>query len=360
MSEGTVQILISPSAATLPYYFLSPAEAHGLSWRNNVLTAAAAVFTWDFLHSLPEESRFLTKFTLPQVVYASSRVITATSVIYSSVYAFKPIGNCITHHQVMSVISTLAIGSCTFLVLIRVRALLHGVYGLPWVFAAVWLVHIILALLSKTVFWSGTGGNIGPTSFCMPYGVTQYHTIAAAVLCFYNTAVFFATSFRLTSILSTEAKLDFDSSTPRGFLCRIIYRYTGKHLPPFSKGILRGGQQYYFVTLMSSVLCVVMPIVTNSVAAGSLFELPNNVIMNIMICRMYRSTKLTSSEEEKKECSSLIMTELVFSPARQDAESQIGTANATVSEGEEVQGDVEAGRAIVRRVDVEGDEPTAR
>ncbi|TFK24387.1 hypothetical protein FA15DRAFT_592490, partial [Coprinopsis marcescibilis] len=256
-----------------------------------------------------------------------------------------PTGDCKKHRQAMSVIITIAIGSYTFLVLLRIRALLHGMYGLPWMFTAVWLAHIVLVFLSKAVLRSDQGVNVGPTGFCMPCEGTPYYSAASAVLCFYSTAVFVATSCRLLSISSPEASLDLDSSNPRGLLCRIKHPFSGKYLPPFSKNVLRGGQLYYFMTLVSSILCVVMPVVTETLAGGSALELPNTVIMNIMICRIYRNAKLTPFNEEK-DCDSFIMKELAFSPPRPDADSQpcATTTNLPGTEAEHREGDLETGR----------------
>jgi len=74
----------------------------------------------------------------------------------------------------------------------------------------------------------------------------------------------------------------------------------GKHLPAFSKSILRNGQAYYLVTIIIS-LCFVLFYyyrVPDSFIASCTLGLPTFVLINTMTCHVYRNVRIGVYQDE--------------------------------------------------------------
>ena len=83
-----------------------------------------------------------------------------------------------------------------------------------------------------------TGGNIGPTDYCLNVGLEPYAAAAAIIPLVHDTLIWLCISWRLLM----GSHIDYSSY---GHLEALKIIMSGKGLPAFSKALLHDGQLYY-------------------------------------------------------------------------------------------------------------------
>ncbi|KAF8199025.1 hypothetical protein BJ912DRAFT_845137, partial [Pholiota molesta] len=126
------------------------------------------------------------------------------------------------------------------------------------------------------------GDSIGPTNYCEDAFVPNYSYAAVIAPLVHDTLVFVAISWRLAE----------NAHVNLGLKEGIKIAVFGKYLPAFTKSLLKNGQKYYLLTMISNLVAVIMLFSTHiPIPMRSMFATPSLVLTNIMACRVYRNTK---------------------------------------------------------------------
>jgi hypothetical protein len=215
-------------------------------------------------------------------------------------------GDCKVFERIVDAWYPVSIGCSALLFFFRVSAIYNRNPLVTAFFFVLWLGLLVCTLFIPI---GVLGISIGETKYCQDADVpsSAYAAIIAPLV--HDTLVFIAISWRLTQ----NAHLDSDrGKLSEGFKVAIF----GKYLPQFTRGLLLDGQRYYLcvkpltslkyiaewppfrITLVSSLLTVVIAFDTSvPVPMRSMFVLPNLVLVNIMACRVFRSTKTSIFRE---------------------------------------------------------------
>ncbi|KAF9482245.1 hypothetical protein BDN70DRAFT_853708 [Pholiota conissans] len=279
--NATADPILNPNT---PLAFLEPEAAYQTAVSIYVTAASLGVLVWDILDNISEEYKvlFRNRINLSTLVYIGSRVGSLGYVLSSAIFTTAPTGNCEVFEKVVDAWYPISLGCSALLFFFRVSAIYNRNRLVVAFFFMIWL-----GLLACTLFIpiGVLGTNIGNTKYCQDADVppTAYAAIIAPLV--HDTLVFIAISWRLTR----NAHIDSDSGKlSEGFKVALL----GKYLPQFTRGLLRDGQRYYLITLVSSLLTVVMAFDTSvPVPMRSMCATPNIVLVNIMACRVYRRTK---------------------------------------------------------------------
>ncbi|KAF8881793.1 hypothetical protein BD779DRAFT_997645 [Infundibulicybe gibba] len=264
-----------------PLAFLPKQDADRYEVSRHIYLATLGAFIWDILTHLPEEYRLLSKsrLALPTMAYFFSRVASLAYIITSVVFQISTVRSCQALQVAIGWCYCAAVSSSSFLFFFRVRALFERRLIVVVFFFISWL-----AVLGGTMIvpFSITGGHIGNTQYCINTSVKPVNSAAVAISSFNDALVLAAVSWRIIVSMSLEESF-------RGRLRTLIGRGS---LPTLSKAVLQSGQQYYFITVGSNILTLVMILIPGIPPVyHAMFTVPNVVLMNSMACRVYRQIK---------------------------------------------------------------------
>ncbi|CAA7262449.1 unnamed protein product [Cyclocybe aegerita] len=312
--NSTADKIINPMT---PMAYLSPDLAFQLTIATYVLVGTLGVILWDILNNIRIDLPFLSTYPLnfPTVAYWLSRwsslaFVTATT-IFRSTYVPATVRQCMiastdcwrhrgglaspiaipcqTLSLVTACLFAIAGSSTTLLFLIRVLAIFDGNKPMRIFFRSMWLA-VIGGVLTPTIEGL-VGENIGPTKYCIKANVPKYVGAAVIIPLINDTLVFLAISWQLMRGAPRKAR-------ERTEKIRLWSALRGDYLPSFSRGLLQDGQVYYLTTVTANLIGVFIlllpfvPIVYRSMLAA-----PNEALMNMMACRVYRRTKLGRSAD---------------------------------------------------------------
>ncbi|KDR70728.1 hypothetical protein GALMADRAFT_75822 [Galerina marginata CBS 339.88] len=268
-----------------PLAFFPPDAA----WQTSVFyytsAGSVAVFVWDMLNNLLNDYKLVTRYRvgLPTAVYfLSSTICILLYLISTNIFLLAaPIGDCRSHGIRTAWLYPVAMGATAFLFFIRVRAIYHRSKFVTSYFFVLWL---LLLLGTATIPSTVRADNIGPTKYCFTgSNISPLLNASGGVTLLFDTSVYLAITWRLTR--------DFYISTHRSD-GGMRAMFTGENLPMFSRGLLQDGQVYYLSTAIFHLMGVILfNIYSLPLAYRFISGLPTEVVMNIMACRVYRSTK---------------------------------------------------------------------
>ncbi|KAF8574945.1 hypothetical protein K439DRAFT_799707 [Ramaria rubella] len=265
--------------------FLTPSEANQLEASRYLSITSLAVFTWDILCTLSQDYRLLTKHTinLPTLVYFLSRVSSLAHILSTTLFHVAPISSC---HDLPIIIGwcwAVAIPSTSLLFLFRIRAVFDGQRSVVCLFRILWLATLGGAI---TVPFALTGGHIANTNRCIPTSVKPFSSASIIASACNDTLVFIAISWRIITRTTVNGRV-------RSF-------FGGRNLPELSLELLRGGQQYYLVTVGGNVFIMAM-ILSPGIPPllKDMFPVINMALENSMACRVFRNIKLCGSNVER-------------------------------------------------------------
>ncbi|KAF8526222.1 hypothetical protein BU17DRAFT_40741 [Hysterangium stoloniferum] len=282
-SNGT---LIPPNPDT-SLAFLPPGLANQLEATRYLSIASLAVFIWDLLSNLPQDYRLLTgdKISPPTVTYFISRFSSLAHILATTVFHIVPVGPGWCHRlpRVIGWCWVVAIPSTSLLFFFRIRAVFDG---RPWIigfFALLWLANLGG---SMTVPFALFGGNIPNTNRCIPTSVKPFSSAGIIVTAINDTLVFVAISWRIIMDTALSGKL-------RSF-------FRGQSLPYISRELLRGGQQYYLITVGGNIFVMAMLLSPSTPPLlRDMFPVINMTLENSMACRVFRSIKLSRRDSDR-------------------------------------------------------------
>ncbi|KAF9471757.1 hypothetical protein BDN70DRAFT_887762 [Pholiota conissans] len=272
-----------------PLAFLDPTSAYQTSVSIYVLAGSLGVLLWDVLDNIGSDYKLLFKsrITFTTFVYFASRIGSLGYVIASNIFETAPTSNCKAFETITDAFYPVSLGFSALLFFIRLRAIYNRDRLVVAFFFILWL-----GLLGTTMIVPITilGANIGPTKYCIDADVPN--AVYAAILSplIHDTLVFIAITYRLVKNAHMEM----------GFKDGVAVAISGKYLPVFTRGLLKDGQKYYLLSLISNIVTVIMVFDTSvPIPMRSMCATPNIVITNIMACRVYRNTRFGLIREKE-------------------------------------------------------------
>ncbi len=142
-----------------------------------------------------------------------------------------PIGNCRSIRDI-SFIYAVALPSTLLLFVWRISAL-HSNHKFVVIFFSFSWLCVLASAVAVAIYTRGF--RIGKTNYCAEYKAKKSSVLAATIPLVHDTLIFLATSWAFMRYSYT------DVGVKDGFKVVVL----GKHLPAFSKSIMRDGQAYY-------------------------------------------------------------------------------------------------------------------
>jgi len=278
-SNSSVPAVLNPNT---PLAFLPPTFADQFQVSCYVCVAGLSAFVWDWLMCLAEEYKIFrkTRFSVPDIAYALSRIGTLGYSVSAIVFQVAPVVHC---HALLYIIGSfvvLSMSSNSLLFFFRVRAVYGNSTIITGFFGFLWVATSGLYVLNPFALF---GEHIGPTNRCILTSVRSYVSVPVFLNAINDTLIFLAISYHIISYTIIG-----DSWSARA---KSFFRADG--LPKLSKGLLQGGQLYYFATIgLSIVTCATLLAPNIPPVYHPILFLPNIVLENAMACRVYRAVKL--------------------------------------------------------------------
>ncbi|PPR02808.1 hypothetical protein CVT26_009594 [Gymnopilus dilepis] len=278
-----------PNPST-PLAFFPPEAAEQTAVFYYVSVGSLAIFVWDVLENLGDDYRLLTEYriTVTTCAYLSSRWSTLAYMLTNVVVYTAPIGNCRNIGLATGWLYPLSMALTSLLFLIRVYAIYNRNKAVSSVFFVLWL-GVIAG--SSTIPFSTRATEIGPTKYCFTdiKTVPPYLTASGVLTLAYDTCVYLAITWRLTR--------DARSSRSRPS-SRVLALINFGNIPIFSRALLRDGQKYYLTTTTVHLLStIIFNIDSLPLPYRFILGLPSQAVMNIMACRVYRSTRFGTFDQ---------------------------------------------------------------
>jgi hypothetical protein len=279
MVTNTTLVLPNPNT---PLAFLPPEVADQFQVSAYVMVAGLSAFVWDWLMSIPDEYKLLRKSRSPMIhgVYFLSRLGTLSFCVTATIFQSQNVANCQMMLYAIASSFMLAISATSFLFYVRVRAIWHNAKAITVFFGLLWLGTVGT---SGLVIFAISGAHIGTTQRCINTAVRPYVSTAIVLNAINDTLIFIAISTRL--VVYTCADETWRANV-RSFA-------RGDGLPRISKGLLQGGQLYFFATIGTSIV-VAATALSPSVPPfyRAMVSIPNVALENAMACRVFRAVGL--------------------------------------------------------------------
>ncbi|EGN97842.1 hypothetical protein SERLA73DRAFT_168972 [Serpula lacrymans var. lacrymans S7.3] len=265
-----------------PAAFLPPEIAISEQISQYVLVGSAGAIIWDILSNLISDYKLLSRHRigLPTMVYFLSRIATLFYVLICTIFETAPLGDCSTYQLVNDISLAVAIPSTALQFFLRIRAIFTGNKYIIFFFFFLWLGVLGCCMSSITGI---QGVTIGLTQYCTNPEPKLYIVSPTIAVVVHDTLVFLAISWHLMS------HFDADPGTRSWWKSF----FSGHYLPHFTRMLLRDGQVYYLITVISNLVVVIVILITSIPGAyRAMLSVPNMVITNAMACRVFRSTRL--------------------------------------------------------------------
>ncbi|KIK55457.1 hypothetical protein GYMLUDRAFT_138129, partial [Collybiopsis luxurians FD-317 M1] len=261
---------------TIPFYLLPSSIAFESQITTYILAGVSGIIVWDVLSNITADYYMFAlaknRYALP--VYIISRYGCFSCFTLTRFLAY-PVSNCKLVYLVDSFYPIATAGSC-FLFFLRARAVYITHNYIVAFFALLWVSLLATCL---TVPFSTIVANIGDTPYCVVIFFKDFATSSIITATVYDTAIFLAISYKLMSHSLTQ---------DHGLRARIL----GRNLPAFSRGMLRNGQKYYLVTILSNLTTIILAYAPINPIYRPVPTVPNVMLTNIMACYVFRKTIL--------------------------------------------------------------------
>ncbi|KXN82660.1 hypothetical protein AN958_02337 [Leucoagaricus sp. SymC.cos] len=266
---------------------LPPAQAAQFEAARNLSLAVLGAMIWDILIYIPADYKILRRspFRLVTVCFITSRLFALTFVLLAVIEFTHPISHCNAMNYCIGVGCVLTIASTTLIFLQRLRAVYTGNRYVKIIAILLWIGTVIT--MAFTVV-DAKSLHIPGTRYCV-YAVIDRPLLAnGVVFLVFDTFVFLATSYKIAS-----SHLYAEDGAP----ARLEAAISGKALPRLSRAVLRGGQEYYLITLCLQVPVLVLTAIP-SVSANLklMLTFPLGCLAASMACRIFRNMKLEDSQ----------------------------------------------------------------
>ncbi|KZP15019.1 hypothetical protein FIBSPDRAFT_1048396 [Athelia psychrophila] len=279
---------------TTPLTFLPPEIGNQYQTACYVTVATLGAFMWDWLMSMSEEKKMLARgrWSLWTSVYFASRIwalglcITSTvlqgkSTLSSQMLLIGHITNCRAMLHVAIAFIILSTTTNLLLFLFRVRAVYGNSVLVTLVFGFLWLAVLATALM---VPFATDAAHIGPTQRCINTTVKSRVGLVICVNALTSTLAFIAISAKIISTSNT--------ANPSGVMGCLKIFFTGSGVSTIARGLLRGGQFYYFVMILANIAQASMVFSRFAPVWKAMLNIPAIALGNVMITRVYRAVVL--------------------------------------------------------------------
>ncbi|KIK66917.1 hypothetical protein GYMLUDRAFT_157361, partial [Collybiopsis luxurians FD-317 M1] len=252
-------------------------------------------FAWDVLSNAINDYRLLrvTKRKCGLIIYITSRYVTLVYVMGRMVYENSLVAGCSVKNIILDCFLPVGISSSSLLFLLRAYAVYNGNKHIPALLAFLW-ISVLAASLTVPVSTSAASEPISlpAASLSIPASTStpsppivgsctsrQFGRATVIVATVYDTVVFTAISYKLMSHGFRQS---------HGIKSWLF----GTNLPAFSRAMLRDGQKYYLVTILSNIATIAAASFLGDVDYHNVFLVINTMITNIMACYVFRHTAL--------------------------------------------------------------------
>ncbi|KIK54010.1 hypothetical protein GYMLUDRAFT_135222, partial [Collybiopsis luxurians FD-317 M1] len=264
--------------STIPFEFLPSSVAFPFQITTYILSGVSAIIIWDVLSNITADWNMfrLAKNKYALFAYTISRIGAMTYIIGRTVFTTYPVGNCKVADTILGCFFPIGIAGSCFLFFLRARAVYIAQKYMVAFFAFLWISVLASCL---TIPFSTHVDNIGDTSYCIIISFKGFATASVIVPTVHDTVVFLAISYKLMShgLPQNQALQD---------------RVLGTNLPAFSKIMLRNGQKYYLVTVLSNVATIAVGYAPVNPVYQLVLTAPNMLLTNVMACYVYRQMAL--------------------------------------------------------------------
>ncbi|EED79147.1 predicted protein, partial [Postia placenta Mad-698-R] len=265
-----------------PLAYVPPDLAQEIEIARYILAGATGAFVWDILSNVKDEYKviFKTQFSLPTGVYILSRVASFVFVFVSTLWKTSPVDHCNAFEKFVTSCLLVSTSTTSLLFFLRIRAIFRNNKPVVIAFFILWL-----GVLggSMTVPFALVGENLGPTKYCADAVAKPFAGSIIIVPMIHDTIVFLAISTRL--IMNSRRE-----TTLQGQL-RMFF--SGRYLPTISAVLLKDGQLYYVITVLSNTIVVIFFFLQYlPVGYRTMLVMPNTFLTNTMACRIFRNARL--------------------------------------------------------------------
>ncbi|KAF5363271.1 hypothetical protein D9756_001097 [Leucocoprinus leucothites] len=260
---------------------LPPDEAHRFEIAKNVCVAVLGIGIWDVLIYLPEDIKLVYNNLGidPTESDTPKRLVAIVYVLFAAIVLTTPVPNCDGIRIATGSACFLGMIFTSFLFLRRLQAVYSAQRKAVWIFGFLWLGANGVAVLGPIAF-----GSRYIDGYCNMYDLRGrgYAATARFLPALFDAVVFIAISYK---VISNHVDIESNGVTWRSF-------FNGR-LPPISRELLRGGQQYYMIGCAATI------------AYGAFLYTPSfpgiyipmiQVVVEVldasMACRVYRNLKL--------------------------------------------------------------------
>ncbi|THU97701.1 hypothetical protein K435DRAFT_857378 [Dendrothele bispora CBS 962.96] len=304
----------------------------------------AGMALWDFLVHLEDDFLILFKLktsAIPTIVYIISRLSIVGAVLMGVTFLSKncfypfssineltkqttkkaiPTTKCKAIDDLIVTFLLISVSSTTLLFFLRLKALYEHKQTVIRMFFCLWLVTVGC---SVAMFWSGEIAHFSDPVTQDP--ICTYRTFNSNVGFFSliavfvnDTCVFIAVSYRLYLNSYFEmARADRENACSDFtlHLTKTVSKtqefISGRHLPAFSKALLRNGQVYYLISLCASLVTSLflyipffsIPGMKDIPGMRLMLIIPHATIVNAMACRAFRQLRNGRRWENPVTCS---------------------------------------------------------
>ncbi|KAF5354059.1 hypothetical protein D9756_006975 [Leucocoprinus leucothites] len=278
---------------------LPPAQAAQFEAARNLSLAVLGATIWDILVYIPDDIKILSRspFHLVTLCFVTSRLFALTFTLLA-VIEFSRNFTLQFSDPLSDIMHSSSSASTTFIFLQRLRAVYSGNRRVQIIAIVLWIGTCVTMALTVV---DARSAHIPGTQYCAYMVVNRSLLANGIVFVGFDTFAFLAITYKIGF-----CHLDVESGA--GWTAAI----SGKALPRISRAVLRGGQQYYLITLCLQIPVLVLTAIPSvSPNLKLMLTFPLGCLAASMACRIFRNMKMNDSQFEMQP----LMTDVHFAPS---------------------------------------------
>ncbi|KAJ3567094.1 hypothetical protein NP233_g6582 [Leucocoprinus birnbaumii] len=194
-----------------------------------------------------------------------------------------PVDHCNAINYCIGVGCVLTISSTTFIFLQRLRAVYSGNKRVQIIAILLW-IGVVITMAFTVV--DARSAHVPGTNYCAYMVVDRSLLANGVVFVAFDTFAFLAISYKIG-----YTHLDLEDGA--GFVAAV----SGRALPRLSQAVIRGGQQYYLITLCLQIPVLVLTAIPSvSPNLKLMLTFPLGCLAASMACRIFRNMKMDDNQ----------------------------------------------------------------
>ncbi|KAJ3567100.1 hypothetical protein NP233_g6584 [Leucocoprinus birnbaumii] len=300
----------------IPQQFAAQFEA-----ARNLSLAVLGAFIWDILIYIPLDIKILSrsKFHFVTICFIASRLFALVFVFLAVITLTHPVDHCLAVSYCIGVGCVLTITTTAFIFLQRLRAVYSNNRPVQAIAILLW-IGVVITMAFTVV--DAQASHIPGTNYCA-YTVAGQPLLAnGVVFLVFDTFAFVTISYQIGYL-----HVDFEDGAG------LRNATSGKALPKVSRALLRGGQRYYFITLILQIpilIATAIPSIPPNIKL--MITLPLGCLASSMACRIFRNMKKIADSEYTMQ-SGMVISDLNFAPPSRIPRSSDTAFNMFSQEG---------------------------